>query len=150
MMDGIYCLDQKEMKKANAELFLACQLGLIEKAGLEEVEKRRRKKNEMIQKQLDSGEVVYGLSYYSSAAYLQYELTRFKLDFVQELPKIREHYFYRPISENEKREFYRQNQDLFTRYFGDRMEYEEVAMIIEKRIREAEYDELVENILCQF
>ncbi len=144
-----YCLDEQDLERAEASLLLAQKLGLIEKAGLDEMEKRRREKNGEIERKLQQGELVYGLRCYSPAAYLQYELTRFRLDFTEQLPVIREHYVYAGIDEEQKHAFYEQNQDLFTRYWGDLMTYEEVTQIIEKRIREAEYDALVEDLLCQ-
>lgn len=144
-MSENWCLNQQELKKAKAELRLAERLGFIEEAGLAEAEKRRLKKNREIQDRLKAGETVYGLTMYSPAAYLQYELTRFRLDFVSGRA---DNYMYREITDEEKRRFYRDNPDLFTRYFGDMFSYEETADIIEKRLREEEYYELVNDLLC--
>lgn len=74
-MNRKYCLDKKEWEEAQAALLLAKQFGLIEDAGIEALEKRRAKKNKE--------NSLYGVRFYSPAMYLQYELTRFKLDFVQ-------------------------------------------------------------------
>ncbi|MEI3339912.1 MAG: hypothetical protein V8R80_08210 [Eubacterium sp.] len=46
------------------------------------------------------------------------------------------------MTEEEKRTFYEENGDLFTRYFGDSFSYEEVRMIIEKRLKEMEMRDL--------
>ena len=51
--------------------------------------------------------------------------------------------------EQEKRDFYEQNRDLFGRYHGDYFTYEEVSQIIEKRLREDAYDKLIRDILCE-
>ena len=52
-------------------------------------------------------------------------------------------------TEEEKRAFYENNQDLFGRYHGDLFDYEDVRQIIEKRLREDAYDKLIQDILCQ-
>ena len=49
------------------------------------------------------------------------------------------------ISIEEKRVFYEQNRDLFTRYWGDSFAFDEVSMIIEKRLREQEYERIVQD-----
>ena len=148
-MNQFYAMNAQEFKEAQAALQVAKMLGLIEHADFEALEQRRETKNKEIQIKLKQGEIVYGLTYYSAPAYLQYELTRFRLDFVVGAAPIRNHYRYRAITEKEKRSFYLENPDLFTRYHGDSFSYEEVEMIIEKRLREAEYNELIQNLLCQ-
>ena len=80
-MNRKYCLDKKEWEEAQAALLLAKQFGLIEDAGIEALEKRRAKKNKE--------NSLYGVRFYSPAMYLQYELTRFKLDFVQPSEQIK-------------------------------------------------------------
>lgn len=144
-----YCLEKGELRKAQAELLFAKQLGLIHDADFEAQERRRVALNEENKEKVRKKEPVYGLISYSKPAYLQYELTRIKLDFVEETDKIKKHYVYRDISEEEKRRFYTENRDLFTRYLGDPFTYEEVEMIIVKRIREAEYENQIKNILYQ-
>ena len=81
--------------------------------------------------------------------YLQYELTRFKLDFVQPSERIKKLGVCPSFTEEEKRAFYENNQDLFGRYHGDLFDYEDVRQIIEKRLREDAYDKLIQDILCQ-
>ena len=95
------------------------------------------------------GKLFYGPHYFSAPAYLQYELTRLKLDFVQPCGKVREGGFCPDFTEQEKRNFYEQNRDLFGRYHGDYFTYEEVSQIIEKRLREDAYDKLIRDILCE-
>lgn len=141
MMNRKYCLDQKEWEEAQAALLLAKRFGLIEDASIEALEKRRAEKNRESAR--------YGARYYSPAMYLQYELTRFKLDFVQPSEQIRRLGVCPDFSEEEKRAFYENNQDLFGRYHGDLFEYEEVRQIIEKRLREEAYDRLIQDLLCQ-
>lgn len=140
-----WCLGKTELKKTEAELCLAKQLGFIDEPGLTAVEERRKRKNQEIQNKLAAGETVYGLAKYIPAAYLQYELTRFRLDFVTGRAA---DYAYREITQEEKKQFYKENPDLFTRYFGDMFSYDEVEDIIEKRLREEEYYGLVKNLLC--
>ena len=81
--------------------------------------------------------------------YLQYELTRFKLDFAQPTTAIRALPVCPVITEEQKQAYYRNNPDLFTRYWGDSFPYEDVEQIIEKRLREEAYDALVQDLLRQ-
>lgn len=87
---------------------------------------------------------------FSAPAYLQYELTRLKLDFVQPSEAVRSTGLCPDVTEQEKKEFYEKNMDLFGRYFGDLFTYEEVEQIIEKRLREDAYDKLIEDVLREF
>ena len=64
--------------------------------------------------------------------YLQYELTRFKLDFVQPSEQIKSWGSVPVLRRKKKRAFYENNQDLFGRYHGDLFDYEDVRQIIEK------------------
>lgn len=86
---------------------------------------------------------------YTPAMYLQYELTRFKLDFAQPTAAIRALPVCPVITEEQKQAYYRNNPDLFTRYWGDSFPYEDVEQIIEKRLREEAYDALVQDLLRQ-
>ncbi len=148
-MNQNYCLDKKEWEEAQAALLLAKRFGLIEDAGIEALEKRRRRKNEENRQAEKKGELFYGTRFYSPAMYLQYELTRFKLDFVQPSETIKKLGVCPDFTEEEKRAFYENNQDLFGRYHGDLFDYEDVRQIIEKRLREDAYDKLIQDILCQ-
>ena len=98
---------------------------------------------------LEKGETVYGLTRFSLPVYLDYELTRFRLDFVSEKEEIKKSYSYKPISKKEKKAFYKNNRDLFTRYSGDSFRFREVEMIIEKKMREEQYEDEINNILCK-
>lgn len=144
----MWCMEERELREAEAALELAKRLGFVEKAGFEAVEERRLKKNEDVRRRLEEGQTVYGLTSYTAPAYLQYELTRFRMDFVSMRAA---DYRYREITEEEKKRFFRENPDLFTRYLGDSFSYEEVADVIGKRIREEEYHGLIKDILreCQ-
>lgn len=143
-----YGLDsERELKETQAQLQIAVWMGKISNPDFSALEERRTQRNEIIKKELREGKLVYGVRYYTPAMYLQYELTRFKLDFtIYQAEKIGP-YLLHPITEEEKRAFYDENQDLFTRYFGDSFGYEEVRMIIEKRLKEKEYEKIVQNIL---
>ena len=127
-MKNKYCLYEKDWQKAKAALLLAKNFGLILDDSLEALEERRKEKNEENRHKQEKGELFYGPCFYTPPMYLQYELTRFRLDFVQP-------------SEN--------NHDLFGRYHGDYFPFEDVEQIIEKRLREEAYDKLIQNILCQ-
>lgn len=143
-------MNEKELKQLRAELIFAKKLGLIEDDTLDEVEDRRQKENQKREQMLQKSEIVYGPEQFSLPAYVRYEQTRFRLDFISECEKIKEHYTYPTIFEKEKQMFYEANRDLFTRYNGDSFTYEEVSGIIKKRMREIEYEKEIHNILCQF
>ena len=142
-------MNEKEQKHLRAELIFAKKLELIEDDTLNGVEDRRQKENHKREEMLQKGEIVYGAEHFSLPAYVRYEQTRFRLDFVSESEKVKKNYTYREISEEEKQAFYEANRDLFTRYHRDSFTYEEVAKIIKKRIREMEYEKEIHNILCQ-
>lgn len=138
---------EEERQRVLAQLKIAAWMGLIPVPDPEAVEERRRQKNTEIERRLAAGEVVYGLTHYTPAMYLQYELTRFKLDYtVYEGERVGD-YPYPEITEEQKRTFYDENRDLFTRYFGDSFRYDEVSMIIEKRLREQEYERIVRDLV---
>ena len=143
-------MNEKELKQLRAELIFAKKLGLIEDDTLDGVEDRRQKENQKREQMLQKSEIVYGPEQFSLPAYVRYEQTRFRLDFISECEKIKEHYTYPTIFEKEKQMFYAANRDLFTRYNGDSFTYEEVSGIIKKRMREIEYEKEIHNILCQF
>lgn len=148
-MNRKYGLDEKSWEEAQAALLLAKKFGLIEDAGVPALERRRETKNEENRQAEEAGKLFYGPRFYTPAMYLQYELTRFKLAFVQPAEQIRKLGVCPSFTEEEKRAFYEKNQDLFKRYHGDLFSYEEVAMIIEKRLREEAYGRLVHDVLCQ-
>ena len=134
MIEKRYCLTPEEWAYAKAELVLAEKLGLIENADIEALEKRCAEKNEENARLEMEKKVFYGPRRYSLPMYLQYELTRFRLDFVQPTENIRKSGISPEITENQKKAFYERNKDLFGRYFGDLFSYEEVEQIIEKNI----------------
>ena len=142
-------MTQAHIRKAQGAFLLAHRMGLIEDPTMEGLETRRQKHNEELRRMEQEGQRFYGPHYFSAPAYLQYELTRLKLDFVQPCEKVREGGFCPDFTEQEKRDFYEQNRDLFGRYHGDYFTYEEVSQIIEKRLREDAYDKLICDILCE-
>ena len=144
-----FIMNEKEQKHLQAELIFAKRLGLVEDDTLDGVQKRCRIENQKRKDMLQKGEIVYGPEQFLMPAYVRYEQTRFRLDFVSECQKVKEHYAYQTIFEEEKQEFYEANRDLFTRYNGDSFTYEEVAAIIRKRMREIEYEKEIHNILRQ-
>ncbi len=144
-----YCLDEEEWNKAQAALHLAKRFGLIDDDSIFALEKRRKAKNEENAKKKENRELFYGPCVYTPPMYLQYELTRFRLDFVQPSAKIKALGVCPTFSQEEKRAFYEDNLDLFGRYHGDLFSYEDVEQIIEKRLREDAYDRFIQDILCQ-
>lgn len=148
-MRNQYCLSEQEWKKARATLVFAKKLGLIEDDSEKALEERRKRKNDENRRKKESGELFYGPVFFTPAMFLQYELTRFRLDFVQPCEKIKKLGVCPEFTEEEKRAFYQENQDLFGRYHGDLFSYEDVELIIEKRLREDAYDRQIQNLLCQ-
>lgn len=148
-MNTFYFSDESDKKYALACLAFAKKLGLIDDSSLDAVAKRCKAENKKRSEMLEKGETVYGLTRFSLTAYLDYELTRFRLDFVSEKDEIKKNYHYAPISKKDKKAFYKNNRDLFTRYSGDKFRFREVDMIIEKKMREEEYENEVNNLLCK-
>ena len=148
-MNNISLKSESERQYAEACLVFAEKIGLIDDSGLEAVKIRCENENAKRKEKHEKGEAVYGLLRFSLPEYLDYELTRFKLDFVSESEEIKRNYNYREISEKEKKAFYKANRDLFTRFNGERFTYREVKMIVKKKIREEEYENEINNILCQ-
>ena len=146
-MEQTYCLTPAEWRYAQGCLTLAKRFGLIDDDSPAALEKRRAAKNAAAARCKADGAPVYGTRYFSAPAYLQYELTRFKLDFVEPCEKIRALGVCPTFTDEQTRAWYDANPDLFTRYFGDSFSYEESRLIIEKRMREEVYDNLVQNIL---
>ena len=103
MIEKRYCLTPEEWAYAKAELVLAEKLGLIENAGIEALEKRCAEKNEENARLEMEKKVFYGPRRYSLPMYLQYELTRFRLDFVQPTENIRKSGISPEITENQKK-----------------------------------------------
>lgn len=152
MIDGNYfgLASREEVNEALAKLQIAAWMKLIPEPGLEAVNGRRERKNKEIEETLARGGIIYGPTCYTPAMYLQYELACFQLEFTVYKGKSVGGYVYKEIAEEEKRTFYEENRDLFTRYHGDSFAYEEVSMIIEKRIREQEYKSLVGKLSERF
>ena len=107
-----------------------------------------RKTKKTAEKKLPE-KLFYGPCSSTRPMYLQYELTRFRLEFALPSKKVRDSGYCPEITEAQKRTFYQENQDLLTRAQGDLFSYEEIEAVIEKRLREAAYDRLVQDILCQ-
>lgn len=60
---------------------------------------------------------------------------------------IKRSYNYSMITSKDMVSFWNEHRELFTRYQGDSFSYDEVAMVIRKRIREKEYEQEIQNIL---
>lgn len=147
MMRQHYGIDDLHLRKAQAAFLFAQKIGLLEDPSLEGLECRRQQHNAKLRKMEVEGQVFYGPRYFSPAAYLQYELTRLKLDFVEPCAAVRRSGLCPDFTDEEKRAFYEANLDLFGRYHGDHFSYEEVAQIIEKRLREQAYEQIIEELL---
>ena len=149
MMRQNYGIDEMHLRKAQAAFLFAQKIGLLEDPSLKGLEDRRQKHNTTLRKMEEEGKIFYGPRYFSPSAFLQYELTRLKLDFIEPSAAVRRTGLCPSFSDEEKRAFYEANMDLFGRYHGDHFSYEEVAQIIEKRMREEVYEQLIENLLCE-
>lgn len=147
MLNNYDFMNDDEMNYIQACLEFAAQLGQIADDTLEAVDRRRILENEKRKELLEKGITVYGLSNFSVPAYIQYELTRFRLDFVAEKALIKRSYNYSMITSKDMVSFWNEHRELFTRYQGDSFSYDEVAMVIRKRIREKEYEQEIQNIL---
>ena len=146
-MNSFCFTDEEQRKYAVACLTFAHRLGLIDDSSLDAVVSRCNAENERRRQALDNGEVVYGLKQFTLPVYLDYELTRFRLDFAAEKKGIS--YQYRPIENKELKAYYKANKDLFTRYNGDKFRFKESKTVIHKKIREEQYDDEIKAILCQ-
>lgn len=147
MMRQNYGIDDMSLRKAQAAFLFAQKIGLLEDPSLEGLELRRQQHNAELLKMEEEGRIFYGPRSFSAAAYLQYELTRFRLDFVAPCDAVRRSGLCPSFSDEEKRAFYEANMDLFGRYHGDHFSYEEVAQIIEKRMREEVYEQILDELL---
>ena len=141
--------NEEEKKYALACLAFSKSLNLIDDDSLEGVKKRCDAENEKRKAQLENGETVYGLTHFSYPAFLNFELTRLKLDFVGESEKVKKAYNFTEITRKQMKAYYKENKDLFTRYNNDRFFFFEVQTVIYTKIREAQYDEEINNILCK-
>ena len=112
--------NEEEKKYALACLAFSKSLNLIDDDSLEGVKKRCDAENEKRKAQLENGETVYGLTHFSYPAFLNFELTRLKLDFVGESEKVKKAYNFTEITRKQMKAYYKENKDLFTRYNNDR------------------------------
>ena len=145
-----FCFTSKDEERyARASLILAKRLGLIDDSSLDAVKVRCNAENEKRQRALHAGEVVYGLKQFTVPVYLDYELTRFRLDFAAEVEACKKSFNYQPIDKKQLKQYYKANRDLFTRYNGDKFRFKESSMVIYKKIREEQYDAEINAILCQ-
>ena len=93
-----------------------------------------------------NGTAAFGARYLTPEMYLDYELKTIQLAFATYKGEMVGNHKCHVYTEDEKRAFYEDNQDLFTRYHGDLFPYEEVDLIIEKWLKVQEYQELTEQI----
>ena len=100
-MNNIFFTSDREEKYAKACLVFAEQLGLIDDSSLDAVKVRCNAENEKRQRALDAGEVVYGLKQFTVPVYLDYELTRFRLDFAAEVEACKNAFNYQPIDKKQ-------------------------------------------------
>lgn len=142
-------LKQNNERYAKACLIFAKRLGLVDDDSLDGVKSRCEKENEKRNAQKENGEIFYGLTHYTFREYLEWELTKIKLDFVSESETVKESYNFREISKKELKAFYKNNKDLFTRFNGDKFPFRDVKLIIKKKIREEEFENEINNILCK-
>ena len=140
---------QKDMKYAQACLIFAKRLGLIEDDSLEAVKQRCQAENDKRAQMLKEDAVFYGLTNFSFREYLEWDISKIKLDFVSESEQVKKAYSFREIPKKEIKAYYKNNKDLFTRYNGDRFPFRDLTQIIRTRIREEEFENEIKNILRQ-
>lgn len=140
---------EKEKSYAIACLTFAEKIGLINDKSLEAVALRCENENKRREEALGKGDVVYGLRKFTLPVYLDYELTRFRLDFAAEKDVIKKNYSYPAIDKKQLKEYYKNNRDLFTRYGGEKFRFKESELVVYKKIREEQYDAEINAILCQ-
>ncbi|MBR3608202.1 MAG: hypothetical protein IKL51_11655 [Lachnospiraceae bacterium] len=133
-------------KRLRAELIAATKLGFIQNESIAALLTRMEEKNKENREKVEKKEVIYGLVNYSLPMYIQYERTLFLLDFVENKAQ---NYQYVFITENMIKEFYKKNKLMFRRCNGDELDYKEIKPVIEKRLREEEYERYVQNVLCK-
>ncbi len=148
-MNSFYFTTEEQKRYALACLSFAQRIGLIDDDSLDAVEKRCNAENEKRRQALENGEIVYGLKQFTLPVYLDFELTRFRLDFASEKDIVKQNYHYKPIDNKELKAYFKNNKDLFSRYSGDHFRFKESKMIVYKKIREEQYDEEINAILCQ-
>ena len=93
-----------------------------------------------------SGNAAYGARYLTPEMYLDYEVKSIQLAFATYQGDNVGSHICHVYKADEKRAFYENNQDLFTRYHGDLFPYEEVDLIIEKWLKMQEYQEFTESV----
>lgn len=144
-----YFTSDEQRRYALACLSFAQKIGLIDDTSLDAVADRCAAENVKRSVALEKGEIVYGLKEFTLPVYLDWELTRFRLDFVSEKDVIKKHYSYKPIENKELKAYFKNNRDLFTRYGGDKFRFGETKTVIYKKIREEQYDAEINAILRQ-
>ncbi|MBQ8766427.1 MAG: hypothetical protein IJZ16_06430 [Clostridia bacterium] len=148
-MNSFYFTNDQQKQYTLACLAFARKIGLIDDDSLEAVAHRCNEENEKRRQALENGEIVYGLKQFTLPVYLDYELTRFRLDFASEKDVIKNNYTYSPIEKKQLKDYYKNNRDLFTRYHGEKFKFRESKMVVYKKIREEQYDEEINAILRQ-
>jgi|GEM_PF-84009 len=96
-----------------------------------------------------NGTAAFGARYLTPEMHLDYERKSIQLAFATYKGDAVGTHQCHVCTENEKRAFYDENQDLFTRYHGDLFPYEEVDLIIEKWLKIQEYQELIETVAAK-
>ena len=83
----------------------------------------------------------------SETGWLIHSLNMLRLRYANEDAGIK--HSFRPISRAQMEEWYKSNSDLFTRYEGDSFDFEEVTDVVRKRMREEEWEGLIDEMACQ-
>ena len=96
-----------------------------------------------------NGTAAFGARYLTPEMYLDYEWKSIQLAFAVYKGDCVGNHKCQIYTEDKKRAFYENNQDLFTRYHGDLFPYEEVDLIIEKWLKIQEYQELTKQITSE-
>lgn len=151
-----FFLEEADAAWVMAELRLAKYMDFLSDGSLEEIEKLCHEENQRREKAYALQGFVYGNKQYTLPVFLQRFLSLLRLDYVSGNFSFTEEakakgFEKRSYSQKEKEQFYQENQDLFLRALGgeDKFSFEEAEDIIEKRLKEKEYQSYVQKILCE-
>lgn len=144
-------LSEQEILIAKAKLKIAKLMGVIDTDKWEDVKIRCEKKNQEVNKKMENGEIVYGVRSYSLLTYLQYELTRLKLDYISYKGDYIGEFKRTIFTEDDENKFYSENEFLFSSAEGKVYDIDEENLrpVIRKKLREREYEDITKAFLCK-
>lgn len=125
-------------ERQKRELLFAKRCGAVSDIGEESLYLELLKINE------EDRKVCYGKTDFNEISFIRYKLAKLRMDFVFGKWK----YEYRNIEDAEIETFFTNNKEMFLKEGGDYFPMEEIRPVIIKRLREREYEEAINAILC--